>query len=364
MEGARWRWASAEEQPASGKGETTVMKLLKSGILWAVIVACAGSGARAQAGAGEARPKAVAPAPIEDVGVVYRGETIKHAFTIQNQGTAPLEIREVDASCGCTVARFDRTIAPGQSGNIRTEVETEDFRGPIAKSVRVYTNDPENPEIQLVVKANIKAHLEADPGYARFVVVEGEPREASRQLLSSPDFADLEIVRIESPSPHLRVAHRPAAAEEARKDVQGKQWQIEIALDTDTPVGAIADNLVVHTNHPRQKTVEIPVAGFVRPILQVSPPVADFGRREIEAPVKASLEVRNHSVQAIAVTAVETDLPAVKAEVKPLKEGRHYQVQLTLAPGLPKGEFRGKLTIRTSSPKEPVLEVELKGVIL
>ena len=61
---------------------------------------------------------------------------------------------------------------------------------------------------------------------------------------------------------------------------------------------------------------------------------------------------------------MESDLSGVEAEIKPMDEGRRYQVRLTLQPGMPKGPFSGLLKIHTTNPKEPVLEVEVKGTVL
>src|SRR5947209_20165588 len=89
------------------------------------------------------KPKAVAVEPVTDVGTVAKGDSVTHDFVIKNEGTAPLEITQVRPACGCTVASFDKTIAPGKTGVVHTVVDTVTFNGPIAKGVTVYTTDPE-----------------------------------------------------------------------------------------------------------------------------------------------------------------------------------------------------------------------------
>ncbi len=54
-----------------------------------------------------------------DFGVITEGEKASHVFEFSNNGTEPLIINEVSASCGCTTPSFSRTpIAPGQKGSI------------------------------------------------------------------------------------------------------------------------------------------------------------------------------------------------------------------------------------------------------
>src|SRR5579885_278720 len=82
----------------------------------------------AQGAAG--KPKAVAVEPIADVGSVAKGDSVSHDFVIKNEGTAPLELTRVEPACGCTVAKFDKTIAPGQSGMVHTVIDSSTFNGP------------------------------------------------------------------------------------------------------------------------------------------------------------------------------------------------------------------------------------------
>ena len=88
------------------------------------------------------KPKAVVVEPIKDTGTVAKGEKIVQDFLIRNDGDAVLEITSVQPACGCTVAEFDKTVAPGQTGKVHTVLDTATFNGPIAKGVSVFTNDP------------------------------------------------------------------------------------------------------------------------------------------------------------------------------------------------------------------------------
>ena len=316
------------------------------------------------AGRAEAQPGAVFPETVIDVGAVNKGEQAAYEFTVQNEGDQVLQITQVKPSCGCTVAEYDKTINPGGTGNITAVVDTTNFKGPIAKSVKVFTNDPTNPQINLVIKANIKTHVEIEPGYARFVAVHGEPNAKSVQKVWSREKPDLEILGAKSPYPHVKVSYAEAAANERDGGASGNQWQITVELDTDAPVGPMADCIDVTTDHPERQTIRIPVSGFVRPVLSVTPRVADFGRREVTEPQTASLEIRNMSKSAVTLDEISTDIQGLQAEIEPLEEGRLYKVLLTLNPGIKKGRFRGLVTINTTSSKQPGLEVNVKGVVL
>jgi hypothetical protein len=137
-----------------------------------------------------------------------------------------------------------------------------------------------------------------------------------------------------------------------------------MALSNDAAVGALADHVRIVTTHPKQKLVTIPVSGFVRPVIAVTPPIADFGQVELKEPLRRTFNVRNFATEPIKITSVEGGMPGLKTELEPVTEGREYQLRLTLNPGMAKGPLSGKLLLHTDSPKRPVIEVDLQGNVI
>ena len=135
-----------------------------------------------------------------------------------------------------------------------------------------------------------------------------------------------------------------------------------MTLAKSAPVGPMADHIRLATNHPDVKRLRIPVSGFVRPVLAVSPPVADFGERQGSQPIVASVHVKNFSEDDIALLSATIDLPELEVEIKP--DGRDHYLILTLGAGAAKGPFSSQLTVQTDSSRIPTLEIEVKGTIL
>ncbi|HEV7516815.1 MAG TPA: DUF1573 domain-containing protein [Thermoanaerobaculia bacterium] len=348
---------------------------MKRQITTAILTLCAllalaatlfAQGAATKPAAAGNRPKAVAVEPIADVGSVAKGDSINHDFVIRNEGTAPLEITQVQPACGCTVVSFDKTIAPGKTGVVHTVVDTSTFNGPVAKGVTAYTNDPDTPQIQLTIKTKVEPYISVKPGYARYIVVQGEPLDGNiAQILWSSDGTPFDVLSVDTPMPNaLKVGFREATDKERLPDIKGKQWRVEMLLSNNAPVGPLANYVTVHTNHPKQKLVQIPVSGFVRPVMAVTPPVADLGQIELKEPLVKRLLVRNFATESINVTKIDNDIRGIDAQLEPVTAGREYQVRLTLKPDLGKGPFNGKIRVHTDSPKTPVIEVEIKGVVL
>jgi hypothetical protein len=104
---------------------------------------------------------AVAPESF-DLGDVIYGEVAKHTFTVKNLGGEPLKILRLSTSCGCTTAEMaeaDKIIAPGQSAKLEVAfdpaVMSEPISGPVKRVVYIKTNDPERPEIEIDLTANV-----------------------------------------------------------------------------------------------------------------------------------------------------------------------------------------------------------------
>jgi len=311
------------------------------------------------------KPKATIAEPLKDVGTVSKGDKIVHDFVIKNEGDADLQITNVQPACGCTVADFDKVIKPGQTGKVHAVVDSSTFSGPISKGVSVFTNDPEHPQIELTIHAKVEPYISIKPGYARYITVQGEPLEGNiAQTLWAPDGTSWDITGIDSPFPFLAVTFHEAKPEERLPDAKGKQWKVEMKLSNQAKVGPLSDYVTVHTNHPKQKIVQIPVSGFVRPVVATTPPNADFGKIELKEPLKKALNIRNFATEPIKVTSVDPSLPkGIETKLETLEEGREYQVRIILNPELAKGPFLGKLIIHTDSPKVPTLEVEVKGIV-
>jgi len=105
-----------------------------------------------------AAPKMVTPTLEHSFGTVKPGTPLSYTFKIKNTGDAPLEIKSVAPSCGCTTSNFDKTIAPGKTGNITLAVEkTDGYKGDVTKTATVTTNDPDHQSFVLTLKATFKA---------------------------------------------------------------------------------------------------------------------------------------------------------------------------------------------------------------
>ena len=332
------------------------MKILLRALLLALVFS--------SAAALQAQPRALVAPTVVDAGLVIRGELSEHVFAITNEGDSVLEVVEVDPACGCTVVDYDKTIAPGTSGKLVATLNTKGLRGPIARTIRVFTNDSRNAQIDLVIKANVRAYVEVSPGYARFLTVLGQGADTVRQTIYSEEPGELVVTNVTSPFPFVEARSYEAPADQRLAGRSGRQWIVELNLAQGAPEGAFADFIEVELEHPRLKRLRIPVSGFIQPVVAVLPRVADFGRKELSSAHTAILEVKNLGEPEITLGAVESTVAGLTPEIEVVNEGRIFRVLLTLDPKMPKGDFSGKLIISTSSALQPQVTIDVRGTIL
>jgi hypothetical protein len=309
------------------------------------------------------RPRAVTPTAPHDFGVVGLGTDPEVDFTINNTGDAPLDIGVVPLPRGLRMVRADRTIAPKSSGAIRIALDTFQAAPANELVVRAATNDPDAPEVQFTVKAEVRAYLAVSPPMARFTFVQFGAEGSTRHVLGATDGAKFEVTGVESPLDYITPKWRELKTSERAPEFEGRQWQIELTISPKSPVGPIGGYVIARTNHPKQPRAFLPVSGFVRPLFAITPfrvNLPAVRTPDLEKPV-AVLVVKNFGADALDVTRASSDIAGLEATIVPVEAGHHWRVEVRIAPTMPGGAFKGTLRLATTSKQVPELTVPIEG---
>lgn len=94
---------------------------------------------------------------LHNFGELAAGEKVSYTFTFKNTGDANLIVKDVTASCGCTVPQWDKhPVAPEQTGKIEVIFDSSGRKGDQYKTIKVMSN-ASNKETLLVITAEIKS---------------------------------------------------------------------------------------------------------------------------------------------------------------------------------------------------------------
>ncbi|MCA9249574.1 MAG: DUF1573 domain-containing protein [Phycisphaerales bacterium] len=155
-------------------------------------------------------PRAYFESKVIDLGDVFQNERTAGTFTIENFGNEDLEIRELAAHCGCTVLELDesqRIVPPDGKREITVFFNSEDRQGLQRKLVTVFTNDPEYPMTDLVIRSNVLGSFKVLP--AQYVaMVDARPGDRLETLSVYPtvEGTTLESLEINVPGNVLEYA--------------------------------------------------------------------------------------------------------------------------------------------------------------
>lgn len=94
-----------------------------------------------------------------DLGDVTK-EGFNYTFTVKNIGDKPLKIERVSTSCGCTLATIkSELILPKEGADLlvtfNPKLMDEEVKGKISRIIFIKSNDPENPDVEIKITANV-----------------------------------------------------------------------------------------------------------------------------------------------------------------------------------------------------------------
>ncbi len=97
-----------------------------------------------------------------DLGVVTNGEIPTIEIPVRNLGNGDLVIEAVTTSCGCTSASITpEIIPPDGTGTLAIRYDSgahgPDEVGPVMRQIFIASNDPDNPEIEFRLLAEVVA---------------------------------------------------------------------------------------------------------------------------------------------------------------------------------------------------------------
>ncbi len=93
-----------------------------------------------------------------DLGKIAGSTSNEVEYKFTNAGKRDLIIRHIRSSCGCTAVQQGvqgQGIKPGESSSIKATFNSGSYKGKVTKAIYVYTNDPKNSEVVLMLTADV-----------------------------------------------------------------------------------------------------------------------------------------------------------------------------------------------------------------
>ena len=153
------------------------------------------------------------------------------------------------------MARYDRVIPPGGTGNITVRIDSGKVRGDFRKKAIIWSNDPERMSVALYLKGEVIPHISIDPGgYLSLLGVKDKvPREHLDMINNHKN--PMKVIDVGSDLRDHIVWH----LEEIKP---GYIYRLEVE-DISEAVGDYTGHLIVRTDQPEKPELVIIINGHV-----------------------------------------------------------------------------------------------------
>lgn len=291
-------------------------------------------------------------------GQIYKGQKVEHIYKFENQGKDTLEIKKVKSSCGCTaVILTNKTILPGETGEIKTTFNSSTYSGNIMKSITVSSNDPDAPNHRLTISGQIIEVISIKPVNINFgsVFLDKDTDKTVTVTVKSQTEPDFKINKITPSKPYINAS----IAEE--KD---GEYIINVTLKDYRKIGKFSGKIILETNSQKQQKADIPFFGEIEGDVTAYPKRIYYGIVTEGKELTQKLFVKmNEANIKILNTKISPDFLSVKIDERYEQNNPHCLIEVKLHKEAAIGKLNGSLELHTNSKQQPVIKIPISGEV-
>jgi hypothetical protein len=309
-------------------------------------------------------PRAVFPSAVYDFGTVKQGQEIAHTFILRNEGTEPLKISHVGLSERGIKGKFKARIEAGEEIEIPYVWDTSQVKREVEGKITLYLNDPDQPQVTLVLKGVVVPPIDILPFAAVFISeFNGKAKERSVTIVNNQE-RPLAITGLERYGEHFEAVVETV--------VPCKQHELRVTQQAGVPIGRYKEAVTLLTDDPAHPELRVVINLLVKPDIYVTPSDVIFGQRSLDrlrkTPGMLPFLIQTFLVTRregeMTITFVTTDVPFLDIQQDPPERGQifRFDVGLDMDRIVP-GKIDGTIIIKTDDPGYPELIVPVRGEI-
>jgi hypothetical protein len=317
-----------------------------------------------QVAAGPA-PKIQFDKTVYDFGSTSMVQQLAGKFIISNTGSGTLEIKKPQPSCGCTVPALTKDkLAPGEKTELSFTLNVGTPRGHLEKHITVPSNDPTQPSVNLTLKADIVPTFDVTPqNIGLGNIHQGLITNITVQI-KRLDGKPLGLTKAEAGTKNVRPK---LVAEEGTNGVA----QLAIEIEAEGSPRPLNDVVRVFGADATQPAITVAVNGRIVGDITAAPETQFWGivdpdnwpGTHPEQTMKKFTVTATKPGAKLVIKKATTELADVTVEVKPIEEGKTYEIVATLAKA-PKQSTRGTIKLETNLESQPTIELGLTVNVL
>jgi hypothetical protein len=310
-----------------------------------------------------AKPRISFDRTSHDFGAVKQNSEVKTEFTVENQGTATLHVQSVRGDCGCANASIsERELAPGGKATISVAFHTYTFVGPHKKHVRVSSDDPAKPDVDLDIAVDVSAGIVLEPANFFFDMALAGTSPTAKVVAKWKEGVGrpFRVTKVEAVGADVRFTTEPWDA---------PPWHgraITMVFPKPPLAGIVTGRALISTDDPDVPQLTALVGGMVSGKVWLAQRVTSFGI--VGFGKGASLEIPCHGFDATVdlgeVTAKarkgQVEAKAVRDPANP----REWKIAIRLPPETKDGSVEDVVEVHTAVPGEETVEIQVTGTVM
>ena len=192
---------------------------------------------------------------VYDFEYAWPSKPIRYSFRFANTGDAPVSVTGISVCCGCEAQAAvpkGTSVEPGGSTAILVTCTMPRYEGPVERQIVLSTDDPENPEIPLIVQGRVSRDTVVVPPSLVFDDAKKGLRSEKRLRVFQMSDQRLEISKIEADPKSYEI--------EIKRFEQANHRGFDIVVGfTPKGPGALVNAITIHTNDNRKARIDVPV---------------------------------------------------------------------------------------------------------
>jgi hypothetical protein len=307
------------------------------------------------ASGGTARPELHFPEPRADVGEVRCGAPLGHRFAFVNRGSAPVEIVEVRAGCGCLTPRLPKRVyQPGESGSLLLEINTlSQEEGPHTWTCEVACQSAgRRSDVVLQIAGRVLTEVTVRPAVLTLFTDGALSHEL---VLTDRRPQPLTVAALQGTSPRLS----PRVIEQGTNEQGHAIRRIRLEVAPDYPEGRHEESLSIVTDDSLYRELKVPVTVVKRgrPRVTASPAELAVATAEGAEAQTFRVRLRDRQDQGVVVERVVADDPAITCQWAP---GPDTQATLKVRVDGPRLRADSVIRVHLSQPARATLLIPVK----
>lgn len=223
-------------------------------------------------------PKVVIQERVYRFGAMEVGEEKTHTFRVENHGEGPLSLGRGPTQCKYTLSKLaNGTIPPGGFAEVVVSWKPFEFTDAFSKTAIVYTNDPENPQIDFAVVGRVLPTVEAKP--LNWNLGEISAKETSRVVgkVGSPLSTKFSVVTLEVADPRVKITSKPLSKDELSEANWVAGCEITATVGKDLPWGRFKTRARIRSANDPEHPLDIDINAVRTGDFRFLPPIPLVG---------------------------------------------------------------------------------------